>query len=68
LRYYFIPAPTGLEIAAPLGLKIRLKCLTGSSYLLFYPSVKKEVADKQPREGRGPKHFNFLTAPLQGKA
>ena len=40
----------GLKIAAPLGLKIRLKCMTVCSYLLFYSSVKKKsVIDSLPR-------------------
>ena len=49
-RYASLGGNPGLEIAAPLGLKIHLKCMTVSSYLLFYPSVKKKsVIDSLPR-------------------
>jgi hypothetical protein len=40
-RYASRRCNPGLEIAAPLGLKIRLKLLTVSSCPLVYPSVKK---------------------------
>jgi hypothetical protein len=51
----------GLEIAAPLGLKIRLKCLTVSPTCGLRECPQKVGTNTLPGE-EVPKDFSFFTA------